>query len=256
MTVHIVTGSNAAYMEKMRPYLETLKTHAGAARCWLCCVDCAAPEWLPENIAAVYIPRDALAGSPPETESLQSGGWLPYLPIEDSDTVIFTDGDIFMQRGFSDNELMALEQWPENAIGASFNAGPTETLLHEALYKLHPQIEAGAFLTRWGLTALETCLNVGVLVARRATFARLHDSYMGRWAEIGLHMTHPARQQWLIGYTAYHDGFDVRILPYEFHLHAHFALPPGALVGRAGDAYINGNAVLFWHVPMRARRHV
>lgn len=257
MTVHIVTGSNAGYMEKMRPYLETLKARAGAARCWLGCVDCDAPAWLPDSVTAVRIPREALAGSPGETESLQHGGWLPYLPIDAADTVIFTDGDIFMQREFSPDEWAALENWPAQAMGVSYNAGPTQTLLHEALFKLRPKVRPGDFLEHWGLNTLNgACFNVGVMVGKRATFDKLYTLYNERWDEIGQCLAHPARQQWLIGFILIDRGFDIHILPYTFHTHAHFALPDGTLVGRAGEAYFDNQLILFWHVPMWARRHV
>lgn len=257
MTVHIVTGATAGYLDKIQPYLATLSIHSPASiKTWLVCVDCDPPDYLGtfSKVQTVRAGAAQLMGSPRETCSLQHGTWLDVVPGDDTDTVIFTDGDIFLQRPFEPQELAALEAWPAGALGTSYNMGPHETLLHEALFKLHPKVSDGAFLDAWGRVTLQgLCFNVGVMVAKRATFRRLLDAYQPRWDDIGRHLAHPARQQWLIGYTLAAGGFDVRVLPYSFHTHAHFDLPAGTQVGRAGEVYYDNQLVLFWHLPMWAR---
>lgn len=252
--IYIITGSNARYMEKMRPYLETLQRNTGDVNVVVCCVDCEGPGM--GGINQVGVPRSALVGSPPETESLQHGAWVDYAGAGDDDVVIWTDGDLFMQRPFSERELADLEAWSAGTFGVSFNIGPQETLLHEALFKLNPKIGAGAFLDKWGDETLEyPCFNVGVMVGRVSDYRKLHALYMAEWESISGDLAHAARQQWLISYIIC-KHFEPRILPYTFHMHAHFELPAGALIGKAGEAYINNQVVLFWHLPMHMRRHV
>jgi hypothetical protein len=252
--IHIVTGSNARYMDKMQPYLRTLNENAKGTRVVLCCVDCDGPADA-GSIELPFVPRTALAGSPPESDSLQHGAWLPFVDAADNDVVIWTDGDLFMQRPFSERELADLEAWPAGTFGVSYNMGPHETLLHEALFKLRPKISAGAFLDKWGDVTLQCpCFNVGVMVGRVRDYRKLYDLYMPEWESVLADLEHPARQQWLIGYTMARH-FEMRLLPYTFHMHAHFELPSGALVGQAGEAYFNNQLVLFWHVPMWARKH-
>jgi hypothetical protein len=255
--ITIVTASNERYMDKMRPYLESLARHLdpASARAVLVCVDCAAPDWLPPEIGVHHAPRSLLAGSPAGTESLQHGAWLQVVPGEPEDVVIFTDGDIFFQRPFDAVEIAALADWPDNSIGASYNQGSSETLLDEALFKLGPRQTDGEFLNRWGRITLQgTCFNIGVMVARRSTYQRLYDLYMGQWKRVSKALSHQARQQWLMGYLMHKEGFEIRLLPYNFHMHYHFELPAGALVGLAGDAYWQNQRVLFWHVPLHRRR--
>lgn len=252
MTVQLVTGSNARYMPKMEPYLRTVEKHSRAEN-WLVCVAAEPPAYLNGKIRTVKQPLVSPV-SPPETESLQHGSWLGIVPGEPNNVAIWTDGDIFMQRPFTDGEWADLENWPENAVGVSYNLGPFETLLDEAVFKLHPKASPGTFLDHWGTATLERiCFNVGVMVARRATYQRIYDAYIKRWDEVGEWLAHPARQQWLIGWTIYELGLDIKILPYTFHTHAHFDLPEGTLVTPEGRAYYNNTPILFWHVPMWRR---
>ncbi len=251
MTIQIVTGANAGYMDKIKPYLETLRENAAPADPYLVGVNCRPAEEIINTVSTFDT-----SGSPAGTQSLQHGGWLNAVPGKPEDVVIFTDGDIFMQRKFSEQELQALNEWPGGALGVSYNMGPYETLLHEALFKLNPKVSDAEFLARWGRSTLEhLCFNVGVMVARRETYQRLYDLYMPLWDEIGVYLEHQARQQWLISYligTQFKSG----ILDYSVHTHAHFQLPPGVLIAKDGTAYYNNQEILFWHLPMWARKHV
>ena len=255
--ISIVTGANAKYLDQIKPYLETLNENAAGLNPTLCCVDCEPPgylEGLPE-VKAVRLDRSALAGSPDYSDSLQHGAWLDVVPGNPDEVVIWTDGDLYMQRPMSDPEREGLAEWPENSIGVSWNMGPDESLLIEALYKLRPKVSDGAFLDRWGReTITKPVFNVGLMVARRSTFSRLHDIYLPLWDEIGEYLDHPARQQWLLSYLICTQGFDIRVLPYTFHTHAHFDLPSGTLVARDGTAYHGTDVILFWHLPMWLRK--
>lgn len=252
----LVTAANAGYMDKIKPYLDTLERNGAGLEKFLVCVNTLMPDAIRECYPDLIVTNfEGDQYSPPQSESLQHGSWLRIVSGKEEDTVIFTDGDIFMQRPLEEVELVALRDWPENTFGLSWNNGPSETLIYEALVKLNPTVSDADFITHWGrLTVERPVFNMGVMVARRSAYRKLYEAYCKRWAEVGEYLSHPARQQWLLSYLMHTEGFEVRILPFYFHMHYHFDLPEGALVGKAGDAYYNNHAVAFWHVPMWMRR--
>lgn len=260
MTLHIATGANAAYTDKIRPYLETLDANGGTAHRWLICVNCDPPAYLEElgSVRAVPAGDEQLVGSPPDTDCLQHGAFVEVLPAADDDVIIYTDGDIFLQRPLDESERAALYEWPHDAIGVSYNAGPRQTLLHEALFNLRPKVGDGAFLDHWGRhTVISTAFNAGVLVGRRSTFEKVLEVHRARWPEINRHLDHHARQQWLISWvlaTGGANGVKPQVMTHSFHMHAHYQLPPGGLYTRSGDAYYDGKLVAFWHLPMWRRK--
>jgi len=258
MTIQLITAANAGYMDKIKPYLDTQERHGANLERYFICVKTDPPEAIADcypDLILVQADAAQVEYSPTESESLQHGSWLDVVPGKDEDTAIFTDGDIFMQRPLNASELDALENWPENTFGVSWNNGAGETLIFEALVKLNPKVSDADFIAHWGrLTVERPVFNVGVMVGKRSAFRALRAAYEKRWGEVGEYLSHGARQQWLLSYLIHSEGFGLRVLPYTFHTHAHFDLPEGALIAKAGDCYYNNEAVAFWHVPMWMRR--
>lgn len=243
--IHLVTCANARYLGTIRPYLESLSKH------WPYAIDLMCTDCWPDNAYQMALSRVAFRqtprtpGSPDETMSCQHGGFLPYLPGSPDDVIVFTDGDITMQRNPTPDEREWLESFPKDTVAAGWNSGPDETLMIEAA-RLFMKKSAGDFIDGWGKLVYKPCYNIGVIVARRETWAAIHDAYMLNWERIGDYLQHPARQQWLVCYTIHSLGLDVQVTPYAFHANGHYGVPPG--VHYVGEKLFAGSQmVLFRH---------
>src|SRR6185369_2330626 len=81
-------------------------------------------------------------GAPERTYSLQHGAFLEYVCGHPDDILIYTDGDIIMQRPPSEPERVLFEKLPPNVVLAGYNSGPYETLGLEAS-RLSPRYDPG-----------------------------------------------------------------------------------------------------------------
>lgn len=240
--MRIVTSSNAGYLERIKPYLASLSQHSQIPAT-LVCVGCEPPGYLRSlpNVDAVMLTRLQNAGAPLDTECAQHGSWLKAVPGEPDDVVIFTDGDIILQRPFTPGELDWMASLPDNTIAVGYNSGPDETLAVECA-RLFPRFPLDAIARRFGDIEHTPCFNTGVMVARRSTYQRIYDEYMRHWDVVSEAFGHMARQQWLICWTIAHLGIDVQVTPYSFHANGHYGLPPGCLY--AGGLLYSGNDVV------------
>ena len=76
--IQLVTGANARYLDKIRAYLESMQKFTEVSKT-LCLVDCEPPPGYCDGLDVLTVKThpSALIGSPPESESLQHGAWLP-----------------------------------------------------------------------------------------------------------------------------------------------------------------------------------
>ena len=243
----IVTGSNARWLPRMRPYLASLSRHSQADNVLLG-VGCPVwPEFLEDfpGVRGVELPAMALAGTPAETESVQHGSWLPHVAGPEDELIVFTDGDIVMQRPFAARELEWLNAIAEGAVGAGWNSGPEETLAVEA-GRLFPRVGVAELANRFGGAVYTApCYNIGVLALRRITYQALHARYMEMWDVACDSFGGPARQQWLVCWAAQDLGLDVHLMPYSLHTHGCYPLPAGAALN--GRLLVEGEPVVFRH---------
>lgn len=242
----LATAANQQYMQKIRPYLQSLGKITGV-QLNLICVRCGPPDYLPElpHIRAVTLTREQNYGAPGETESPQHGAWLQAVPGKPDDVCIFTDGDVICQRDFSRRERADLERIPEGMLWATYNSGPRETLAIEG-DRLLPKVSRDGRAEMWRGYEERPCFNVGVLVGRRSTLEKLHAEYLKHWPRAGDTFGHCARQQWLMCWVAAELGMKVIIRPYSWHANGHYGVPPGVSV-RRGFLVHDHRIVLFRH---------
>lgn len=220
--VHLVTACNQRYWSQIVPYLESLREHCPVPATLVCIGDRHHPY---SPIGTALLPRACNLGAPMETESPQHGSFLQVIEGSPDDVIIFTDGDIVMQRPFTEKEFSWLDEMPDNTVYAGWNSGPDETLMVEA-GRLFPQVEMSAIERRFG-SLDKSCYNIGVFAARRSTYQAIYAEYMKRWQLVSEAFSHAARQQWLVCWTIHHLGLNVQVTPYSFHSNGHYGMPPG-----------------------------
>jgi hypothetical protein len=236
----LITACNEGYYRRMSPYLDSLKRHLDIPAVLV------TVGFEPEFCAIdhVHLTRLQNAGAPYETESPQHGAFLQVIDGPDDETLIFTDGDIVLQRPLSAIEHAQLD-YLEGAVTCGWNSGPTETLQVEAA-RLYPRVTPMELLGRMGETVNAPCYNIGVIAAKRATWQRIYEAYMPLWPVVTQAFGHPARQQWLVNYVIARLGIPVRLMPYSLHANGHYGIPPGVTLAD-GLAYYQGDMVAFRH---------
>ena len=243
MTVKWVCGSNEQYLPKMGAFLRSLDEHC-PFELWYVAVGFETEPY--KRVQAASIDRDLNLGAPPETECIQHGSFLQVIPGNDDDILIYSDGDMIMQRSLTQGEIDWLENFPDGMVSAGWNSGPGETLMDEAT-RIHPKITPWDTLKIWSTHILHlNCFNVGVLIARRSTWQRIYDAYIERWEKIGTTFEHQGRQQWLICYCFHLLQLQIHVMPYTFHTHAHYQIPDG-VEEIGGLIYYKGEPVLLRH---------
>lgn len=232
----LVTHSTRSWLPRIKPYLNSLSRLSPFENVLLTVDFDAHAEYMADLpwVKAIRVPK--VDGSPEYSDSLQHGGFLPYV---DGNPIVHTDGDIIMQREPTDAEI----NWLENiaGVGCGYNSGPGETLAIEAT-RLFPKCDIrGA----WGDLVDAPCYNIGVFVARRATYQNIYNRYMELWPKACDSFGGPQRQQWLVCYVIAELAIPVAVMPYSIHTHGCYPLPAG--VSLNGTLNYEGSPVLFRH---------
>lgn len=243
-SIRLITHANAGWLANIAPYLASLDRYSPFEN-WLLTVACSANGYGEQypHLKLAEVPK--VPGSPEVTDSLQHGGFLPYVPGSPDDVLIYTDGDIVLQRAPTDDERALLETLPPDAVACGWNSSPYETLALEAS-RLQPQVlDLGTVFDARLLAA--PCFNIGVIAARRSTWEKIHAAYMQLYPLAEQVFARQQRQQWLVCFVVAKLGLRVLVLPYLFHTHGCYALPEGAELDAEGVARYRGEPILFRH---------
>ena len=193
----------------------------------------------------VHLSREDNAGSPYESESPQHGAFLQVIDGPPDEVLIFTDGDITLQRPLLDAEL-AWFDGVGDGVTCGYNSGPAETLQVEAA-RLFMRVTQEQLLARLGETIRKPCYNIGVIGAKRSTWSRIYEAYMPLWKTACEAFGHGARQQWLVNYVIQKEAIPVQVMSYRLHANGHYGVPPGVTINGGGLAYYQGKLVAFRH---------
>lgn len=244
MSLLLVTAANRGYIDRITPYLHTIQAHgAGFDRCILVTVGCQVempPEL--EDIETIPLPA-VLARGHTGNFCIQQGCHLDVIGAADDDVIVFTDGDVRMQREPTADEIAWMRAIPKDTIVVGWNAGPGDTLRDEAsrIALAHPARDSFMPLLH------RKVYNVGVIVTRAATYRRIYDRYMQLWPHYAPHTPHYAANQFLMCAVIAEQGLHVWELPQSVHTHGCFGLPEGVTEDEAGQLWADGNLVLFRH---------
>lgn len=220
--INLVTAANKPYMEKIAPYLHSIQEHGGAFdRRVLITVGCQVgmPEAL-NNITPVSLPSASVQGHT-GNYCVQQGCFLEALGTAADDVLIFTDGDIVMQRAPTVAELSWIGAIPDATIALAWNAGPNDTLADEG--------------TRIGLTPggqrmfagllHRKVYNVGVIICRVSTYRAIYARYMELWPVFYPLTNHYAANQFLMCAVIAELGLLVWEMHPTLHTHGCFGVP-------------------------------
>lgn len=240
----LITAANRPYMERITPYLHTIQECGGVFdRCVLVTVGCQVempPEL--EDIEAIPLPSSMAQGHTGNF-CIQQGCFLDVLDCADDDVLIFTDGDIRMQRPPTDQELAWMRALPPDTIAVGWNAGPDDTLFHEAS-RIALDGEGRGLFERFFHRKV---YNVGVIVTRAATYRAIYTRYLHYWPAFSPHTPHYAANQFLMCAVIAELGLRVWEMPQSVHTHGCFGAPAGVTEDEDGRVWAGGELVLFKH---------
>lgn len=249
MKLILATGSDLNYLSKMRPYLKSIETNSNFDKNILVFVGEDEMHLPFKNIEIANLPINNIQ-SLNMNKCVQHGDFLNSEMFnsitDDEDLIIYTDGDIILQRNLTDDEINFYKSFKDGDVYVGYNASPTDTLDDEAnrLGKtgiISPEIKIGV----WKTTKV---YNTGVLVMNKKTWKNLLGKYNELYPSVEPMFYHYAKQQWLISYIIGTDGdFNVIEMGYDIHNHKHYPSPEGTAQDQNGDVYFNNKKVLFKH---------
>lgn len=236
----LVTGCNEPYLPRMQAYLASLQQYADyPVKLVTVGFDWASPF---DKISTAELPRERNNGAPDTTESIQHGSFLQL--FKDDDLYLYTDGDMTLQRPLSLAERDWLNKFGDNTASAGWNR--TGESLEECINLIGPLVDTAEIYRRFpGDLSVWPSLNIGVLAMRRPAWEKIYKAYLCKWELAGETFRHQARQQWLVCYLIFALELDFQMMPWSFHAHGHFGLPPG--VNFDGQVYYGGQLVAFRH---------
>jgi hypothetical protein len=191
------------------------------------------PPYLQGATHSIFLDGAQNAGAPNETQCIQHGSFLNVIDAPDSETLIYTDGDMVMQRKLDDEERAFLMLENNQAV-VGLNFGWQSTLINDAKL-LGQQISDAELIERYGeYVVTHQDYNVGFLAMTRQTWELVYGAYMEDYPAICGVFTHMARQQWLISWELAKLGLAVKLCPWSIHAHGHGGLKPGMHYGNGG----------------------
>lgn len=176
---------------------------------------------------------------------IQHGEFARYVTkANDEDILIFTDGDIVLQRDFTNQELELIKNLKSNHFLANFNLCYNSNMKQVLSYVGADIYKLTNFLLNnyiSNINELENYkeMNTGVLIGRKKDFIKLANLYKEKYEELKSIITGFWNQQFLINIII-NKYFNYDLLHYNFHTHIHHSIKTND--GCMPD-YINGFGV-------------
>jgi hypothetical protein len=167
--------------------------------------------------------------------------------VNDNDIIIFSDGDVIIQRDINESEIKLLETFKDNDIGCNMNNFKARSLEsdYNLLQPLVPYLEI-----KKGFGFIHNFkefigYNTGLLIGKPMAWKYLRKSYKRYYHYIEKTCLHYAKQQLLINIITQSEMKTIEI-PQTIHTHGHFGLPPFARYDN-GLLKVGDELVLFRH---------
>lgn len=249
MKIVLATGSDERYLTKIRPYLKSIELKSNFDLNYLVYVS-DTPANLSFPFSKIKIGNLLLKSfrAPNNINCAQHGDFI-YCPELDSDTtdddiIVYTDGDMIMQRRLSKKEIEFLRGMRDGDVYVGYNASPRDTLADEfsrlgKTGKTHKEFELD-----W---SEHKAYNTGVLAMNKRTWKRVIDLYSNLYPKIDEMLNHHAKQQWLLCFIFATNDFNIFEMPYHIHNHTHYPSPKGTSQDINGRVFFNKKLVLFKH---------
>lgn len=178
---------------------------------------------------------------------IQHGEFLnsnSFNTISDNDVIVYTDGDIILQRKLKDSEINFLRNLENDDIFVGYNASPTDTLYDEYL-RLNPiDIDYTKYFEE-DLKNIKV-YNTGVLCMNKKTWLKLKEYYIQDYDQISNLFSHYAKQQWFLCFLFKKYNFNVIEMNYDLHCHPYYGYPPNVYKENNIIKY-KGETILFNH---------
>jgi hypothetical protein len=249
MKLVLATGSDERYLIKIRPYLKSIQSKSNFDLNYLVFVsDIGGDLNLPfDKIKIGYLPLKSFR-APNTINCAQHGDFLYCNELDhdtnDDDIIVYTDGDIIIQRELNDEEISLLKNMKDNDVYVGYNASPFDTLEDESVRlgktgKFHNEFDVN-----WRHHKI---YNTGVLAMNKRTWKRVIDLYSELYPKIDEMFYHYAKQQWLLCFIFTTKGFNINEMPYHVHNHRHYPSPEGTSQDQNGNVFFDDKLVLFKH---------
>lgn len=205
-----------------------------------------------ENINVCKISPDHIIALNPNN-CIQHGEFIKadgFDSISGDDVIVFTDGDMTLQRPLSSEELEFLKNLKDGDVYVGYNASPNDTL-HDEFYRLLPYKKHDEVfdidLQKIDLKEIKV-YNTGVLAMNKNTWAKLSGQYIELYHDnVDKIFKHYAKQQWLISFLLGIFNYNVIEMPYDIHNHTHYPSPIGTTIDENKVVRFNDKVVLFKH---------
>lgn len=235
MKVILATGTDERYIQKITPYIQSIKKYSNFDENYIIYYSKDPLEFPIDSFQLKYMT------SKNSNNCMQHGAFINALECEIDDVIIFTDGDILLQR----NADMKDFQMRDNEVLVGMNAHCDDNLEDEFKRLGYTYKDLPSYIHQEGLYTLP-CYNTGVLCMNVRTWKKLLLSYDKKFLDIDSILDHYAKQQWLISFILNTEDFSVKIMPQSIHSHGHFGMPKNCHF-KDDILYHNKDVVLFRH---------
>jgi hypothetical protein len=167
--------------------------------------------------------------------------------VNDNDIIIFSDGDVIIQRDINESEISLMESFSDIDIGCNMNNFKARSLESD-FNLLQPKVPFSEISKIFGFIYNfkdYDGYNTGLLIGRPKAWNYLRKSYKKYFKFIDKTCLHYAKQQLLINIITQAELNTIEI-PQTIHTHGHFGLPPFAHYEN-GLLKVGDELVLFRH---------
>lgn len=245
----LATGADKNYLPIIQPYLASIDRNSN--------FDDNVLAYIGDDNCHNYSDKVKVTNVYPSTvkalntnNCVQHGEFLRgeyFASLDDNDVIVFTDGDIIMQRPLTPEEDSRFRSLRDCDVFIGDNAGPNDSLYEETKRIFQVGIPPSELIADWHKLKI---YNAGVTAMNKRTWLRLMDDYLSLVDFAKSTFNHIAYQQWLMCFIIGTRPYNIIEMPHEIHCHRHFFPNPiGASMDENGIAYYNGKKVLFKHLP-------